>query len=337
MKAHVAVVLKRSSWRKWVEEEKDTRIARLLEAGDETVRRMRPGHDEHSETVEEVRRALAELGAETTWSDHPHAFRVQGRCDLVVTVGGDGTLLAASHGIGAGTPLLGINSAPNHSVGFFCAARKGQARSALAAALDGALRRTELTRMRVELNGRVLHDRVLNEALFCHACPAATSRYIVKVVGERDRVVASEEQKSSGMWIGPAAGSTAAQKSAGGKVLPLSSRKLQYVVREPYQGDGHVLAMTLGLVEEGRALTIKSKMRHARLFLDGDHIMHEVTIGDVVSMRRSDEPLLALGLSRNGDASSATSGTGKTAGPRDGSDGATGKARRRSRVGRLGA
>jgi NAD+ kinase len=60
--------------------------------------------------------------------------------------------------------------------------------------------------------------------------------------------------------------------------------------------------MTLGLIEEGHALHIKSKMRQARLFLDGDHIEHEVTIGDVVAMRRSDEPLAVLGLSRNGDA-----------------------------------
>jgi NAD+ kinase len=305
VRPRVCVVLKRSSWRKWVEEENDVRITRLLEAGDETVRRMRPGHEDHIATVEEVRRALAELGADATWSDRPHGFRVEGRCDLVVTVGGDGTLLAASHGIGSGTPLLGINSSPVHSVGFFCAARKGQARAALASALEGTLRRVELTRMRVELNGRALHDRILNEALFCHASPAATSRYILKIVAsrsDRERILSSEEQKSSGMWVGPAAGSTAAQKSAGGKVLPLSSHKLQFVVREPYQGSGHELAMTLGLVEEGQSLQIKSKMRQARLFLDGDHIEHAVTIGDVVGMRRSDEPLIVLGLSRNGDA-----------------------------------
>jgi NAD+ kinase len=316
VKPRVCVVLKRSSWRKWVEEERDVRITRLLDAGDETVRRMRPGHEDHTATVDEVRRALGELGADTTWSDRPHGFHVEGRCDLVVTVGGDGTLLAASHGIGTGTPLLGINSSPVHSVGFFCAARKGQVKAALASALEGTLRRVELTRMSVALNGRALHDRILNEALFCHASPAATSRYILKVVGERgsrERVLASEEQKSSGMWVGPAAGSTAAQKSAGGKVLPLSSRRLQFVVREPYQAPGHELAMTLGLVEEGQALHIKSKMRQARLFLDGDHIEHEVTIGDVLAMRRSEEPLVVLGLSRNGDAKLAgpsTAGAG---------------------------
>ncbi|MGH7295198.1 MAG: hypothetical protein ACRELB_09705, partial [Polyangiaceae bacterium] len=84
-------------------------------------------------------------------------------------------------------------------------------------------------------------------------------------------------------------------------VLPLASTQIQYVVREPYQGGGEPLAMTLGRVRRDQALHIKSKMRHARVFLDGDHIVHEVTIGDVVSMQRSGDSLLVLGLSRNGE------------------------------------
>jgi NAD+ kinase len=303
---HVCVVLKRTSWRKWVEEEKDARVAALIDAKDETVRRMRPAHGEHLETVDEVRRALDDLDAVATWHDRALGFRVEDRCDLVITVGGDGTLLAASHGIGPGVPLLGVNSAPNHSVGFFCAGRKGSVRDAIGAALGGVLHRAELTRMRVEHNGRVMHQRVLNEALFCHMSPAATSRYIIRRVASSDspssrrivpeRVIAQEEQKSSGLWIGPAAGSTAAQRSAGGRVMPLSSRKLQYVVREPYRPRVGSLRMTLGLVREGEALTIKSQMRDGRLFLDGDNIMHDVAIGDVLTMRRSDEPLVVLGL-----------------------------------------
>jgi NAD+ kinase len=298
----VCVVLKRSSWRKWVEEEADPRIARLLAANDETVHRMRRSHRDHVETIEEVRVALHALGVDAKWSDRAHTFRVAGRCDLVVTVGGDGTLLAASHGIGSRVPLLGVNSSPPHSVGFFCGAKKGGVRAAIEAALGGKLRRTELTRMRVELDRRVLHRRVLNEALFCHAVPAATSRYILRVLGDRGRVIGEEEQKSSGVWVGPAAGSTAAQQSAGGRILPLPSRKLQYVVREPYRPRGESLRMTLGLFGEGKRLALKSKMRQARVFLDGDHIVFNVTIGEVVTMRRSDEPLVVLGLSRNGAA-----------------------------------
>jgi NAD+ kinase len=300
-------VLKRSSWRKWVEEDTDANIVALLDAGDETVRRMLPGHIDHTETIEEVRHALADLGAEVVWHDRPHHFLVDGPCDLVVTVGGDGTLLGASHGIGSDVPLLGVNSAPAHSIGFFCAARKGRVHQALADALDGTLERVTLTRMRVELNGHALHDRVLNEALFCHSSPAATSRYILRLQAHEGRapsganqrrVVAEEEYKSSGLWVGPAAGSTAAQRSAGGIVLPLDSPDLQYVVREPYRPHGAPLKMTMGLVIGDQSLDVKSRMRQARVFLDGDHLVHDVTIGDVVTMRRSSEPLVVLGLAR---------------------------------------
>jgi NAD+ kinase len=284
-----------------VEEDADERIVALLEANDETVRRMRPSHLDHMETIGEVRQALEDLGVSATWHDRPHDFGVDGPCDLVITVGGDGTLLGASHGVGAGIPLLGVNSAPDHSVGFFCGARKGQVRQALRAALDGSLRSLELSRMRVAINGRPIHNRVLNEALFCHVSPAATSRYIFRMIAPGGALLAEEEQKSSGVWIGPAAGSTAAQQSAGGRVLALSSRHLQYVVREPYRPHGEALRLTCGLVGENDTMTIKSKMRRACVFLDGDHIAHEVTIGDVIDLHRSDEPLVVLGLARNGE------------------------------------
>lgn len=323
--APVAVVLKRSAWRKWVEEERDARILALVEAGDETVRRMRPGHLAHTETVEEVRRALATLGVEATWHEHPHGFLLparRNRCRLVITVGGDGTLLGASHGIGPDVPLLGVNSSPNHSVGFFCAARKGNAGRAIAAALDGSLSSVTLSRMRVELNGRAVQNRVLNEALFCHSSPAATSRYVLRVVRAdqagrpwaRIPALKEEDQKSSGLWVGPPAGSTAAQRSAGGRVLPLASRKLQYVVREPYRpwpigtAGAREPRLTRGLIDEDEALTLRSKMRSAKLFLDGDHIAYDLSIGDVLTYRRSDEPLIVLGLGRGGGRSGGGSG-----------------------------
>jgi NAD+ kinase len=325
--APVAVVLKRSSWRKWVEEERDARILALVDAGDETVRRMRPGHVDHTETIEEVRRALATLGVEATWHEHPHSFQLparRNRCRLVITVGGDGTLLGASHGIGPGIPLLGVNSSPNFSVGFFCAAKKGSAGRAIAAALEGSLATVTLTRMRVELNGRVLLSRVLNEALFCHASPAATSRYVLRIVRSdqsakswaRIPAIEQEDQKSSGLWVGPAAGSTAAQRSAGGRVLALASPKLQYVVREPYRpwpigaARPRLPRLTRGLIDEAQALTLRSKMRSAKLFLDGDHIAYDLSIGDVLTYQRSDEPLTVLGLGATGTRMTQGAGRG---------------------------
>jgi NAD+ kinase len=296
---HVLVVLKRSSYRRYVEDEHDRRITELVEARDPSVGRMLPGHIDHEETIEEVRAAFDSLPVDARYVDNPASFEVTPDVDLVVTVGGDGTLLAASHHIGPDTPLIGVNSAPKHSVGFFCAATKGRARETLAAALEGTLHRVSLTRMRVELNGTCLDERVLNEALVSHSSPAATSRYILRVIAP-EGTTQEEEQKSSGVWCGPAAGSTAAQKSAGGRVLPLGSTKLQYVVREPYTPQGERLVLTQGLIDDGGSLVLTSKMRDAKIFLDGDHLVYGVTIGDVITMRRSAQTLTVLGLARNG-------------------------------------
>ena len=286
----VLVLLKRTSYGKLVEDERDARVVELLARKDPTVRSMMRTHDDHQATIEEVRKGLADLGAETEVV-HGARARVLGKFALVVTVGGDGTLLAASHSVGAETPILGVNSAPNSSVGFFCAAKKGTVRASLAAALAGEMPGTVLSRMRVDRNGNVLHGRVLNEVLYCHASPAATSRYILRVGAQPE-----EEQRSSGMWIGPAAGSTAAQRSAGGQILPLSSSDIQFVVREPYIPLNRPAGITQGCVPAGEELLIRNKMKEAKLYIDGHHIVYDATIGDVLTFRRSEESLTVLGL-----------------------------------------
>jgi NAD+ kinase len=299
-KMRVLVLAKRTSYRKLIVEDRDPRVADLIEKNDVTVSRMRRSHDDHEATVREVRAVLASLDADVEFVEGPRT-KVEGDFDFVVTVGGDGTLLAASHRVGPGIPLLGVNSAPDHSVGFFCGTKKENVAIDLTRALRGEMPKTVLTRMRVDLDGVCLHARVLNEALFCHASPAATSRYILRVapkLGGRERV---EEQRSSGIWIGPAAGSTAAQKSAGGRVLPLTSKKIQYVVREPYTPAGVPLKISLGLLSETGSIEIRNKMRESKLFLDGHHTVFDVTIGQVITMRRSDETLTVLGLAHSNE------------------------------------
>lgn len=285
----VALVMKRSAWRIYLEERKDPRLSRLVEAGDASVARLRASHEAHEQTVREVKAALDGLGVDVvTVRGSAQPFDAEG-LDLVITVGGDGTLLSASHSVGD-VPLLGINSAPNHSVGFFCGARSGEAASAIEKALRGALKRAVLTRMQVTLNGKVVISRVLNDALFCHAVPAATSRYLVQF-GKVE-----EEQKSSGFWVGPAAGSTAAQRSAGGRVLPLTSNKLQLVVREPYTPQGEAYRLRNALIPPGTPLTVRSKMHEAKLFFDGPVQCENVGYGDVLEFTQSAQPLTVLGI-----------------------------------------
>jgi NAD+ kinase len=188
--------------------------------------------------------------------------------------------------------MIAINSAPDTSVGYFCAGDGHDVHEVLEAALEGRLKSSKLARMRVEVAGRVVSTRVLNDALYCHESPAATSRYILEHGGSQER------QMSSGVWVGPAAGSTAALRSAGGKVLPIGSQKLQFVVREPYRGVDHRYDMIKGLVAPGEEVSIRSRMTKGRLFLDGTQKVHAVRIGDQVRMSLSDDPLTLLGLKR---------------------------------------
>jgi NAD+ kinase len=286
----VAVVIKRSAWRIYVEEREDPKLRRLIAEDDITVAPLRASHDAHEATVHEVKEALATAGADIrTLVRAGETFDARG-IDLVVTVGGDGTLLAASHWVDA-VPILAINSAPSHSVGFFCGAKSGEASRAIAAVMRGTLRRTVLTRMRVTLNGKVVRARVLNDALFCHASPAATSKYIARL-GDVE-----EQQKSSGFWIGPAAGSTAAQRSAGGRVLPLTSKQLQLVVREPYTPHGESYQLKHALIPPGEELVVRSKMHDAKMFFDGPDDSIDLGYGDVVEFAQADQPLTVLGIS----------------------------------------
>lgn len=309
---HVLVLAKKSALRVHFErkdEGRHARVERLLRANDPTVQRMTGAHAQHEACLIEVREALDALGcdAKMVMASALDEFRVvidppeaSGRRDtnpparkpdLVVTVGGDGTLLAASHAV-SDTPILAINSAPQYSVGFFSGGRLGNVRETLQKALEGKLPVARLTRMKVEKDDVLLTTRVLNEVLVCSASPAATTRYLL------EHRASTEEQKSSGIWIGPAAGSTAAQRSAGGRVLPLTSEKLQFVVREPYTPAGQSLKHVRGLVAKGESLSIRMKTPDARIFVDGPHEVHHATIGDHLRFSASDEPLHLVGVVR---------------------------------------
>jgi len=288
----ILVVAKETPYREFTRL-RDPRVLKLLREKDPTVVPLAHANADHESTLKELKKSLRALRVEAKITTDPraaaHGF------DLVVTVGGDGTLLRASHHVGSSTEVLAINSAPAYSVGFFCGATKGRVRDALERALAGKMPRTVLARMRVEKNGEQIENRVLNEILFCHENPAATSRYLLR---REEKKTVEEHQRSSGVWLGPAAGSTAAQRSAGGRVLPLLSRKLQFVVREPYRPQGKPLKLPKGLISEGGALHLVNKMQNARIFVDGHHRAYGCAMGDVLSMRVSSEPLIVLGMTR---------------------------------------
>lgn len=285
----VVVVAKRSMYERYIKEQRDPKALALLQRHDVSVAHWRKAHSLHQQTLKRVQQVLRALGARLTIISSPGTIFDASDAALVVTVGGDGTLLAASHHVGK-VPIVGVNSSPGHSVGFFCAGHTDNLEEVLGAALDSSLPPVILSRMQVSVNNRVCSRRVLNEALFCHAIPAATSRYIIEFEAQ------AEEHRSSGVWVGTAAGSTAATHSAGGRILPFESHKLQLIVREPYRSPGQQAHMTKVVFSPPHSLTLRSKMEDARLYLDGPFRQIPVGLGDRVVCEVSDEPLKVLGL-----------------------------------------
>lgn len=285
----VLVIYKKSVYRTQVEERSSSRVRELLAEGSPVVDRVVHAHTHHAATLEAVRRALKALGVRATFRFRREVGSTAG-FDLVITVGGDGTLLWVSHFLAA-TPVLCINSAPNDSVGFFAGATGPDVGDRLAGALRGRLSETHLQRVQVAIDGRVVEKRVLNDVLFCHENPAAMSRYTIQ---HRRR---HEDHKSSGIWIGPAAGSTAAQRSAGGRVLPPRSRLIQWVVREPYDPRG-VYRLSRGVVRPGERFSVLSRMHAARMYVDGPYRVHRLRLGEEVTVELGPEPLTLLGFRR---------------------------------------
>lgn len=285
----VLVIAKRTAYDRYIRQQGVPRVRELLDRGDVTVARMMRADEHHQRTVEEVQRALEAVGARATLRYRDRVESVEA-FDLVVTVGGDGTLLWVSHAVGE-TPMLGVNSAPQDSVGFLCGTRMGEVYPHLEAIAKGAAPRVKLARMQVGVDDEVVHRRVLNDVLFANPHPAHTSRYLVSFRGTL------EEQKSSGLWVSTAAGSTAAIRSAGGRLLSLRSKLLQFVVREPYSADGNPYATPRGLVHAGEKLEVLNKMRECRLYIDGPRLSHPVELGQRVSFSSSDEPLTLMGVS----------------------------------------
>lgn len=284
----VLVIYKKSAYQLMVRERKNARARALLDRKDRAVERLLASHEDHVSTIQDARELLDKLGVDATFRYRADADTAD-VFDLIVTLGGDGTLLWASHLVGR-QPMLAINTAPRDSVGYFCAGTKDNLEEIVVGALEHSLPETQLTRVQIAMDGEIVSRRVLNDVLFCHECPAATTRYLIKQ-GELE-----EDHKSSGLWIGPAAGSTAAQRSAGGRVLPPTSTQIQFVVREPYMPNGTRYKLAKGLIDSDEQLLITSKTHGGRLYVDGPHLRRKVALGSEIVIKRSPEALTVLGF-----------------------------------------
>ena len=132
--------------------------------------------------------------------------------DLVVVLGGDGTLTSISHNIDESTPVMGVNSHPvsldaNGSVGFYMDSTLETFAEDFSAALSGNAIVNNLPRLRAIIDStsgnRYTTDPAMNELLIANTHQYAPSKYHLRR-GERNT-----NQQSSGLifstWLGQGA------------------------------------------------------------------------------------------------------------------------------------
>ncbi len=246
------------------------------------IRRFRMIHDTHHECLREVERIVRQEGIAYRKVCRGEAYRPSDH-DLVVTVGGDGTFLEGARMLKKQI-ILGVNSDPTWSVGRFCCATEKNFREVLSCLIAGEGSVRKFPRLEVRVSGRKYN--VLNDILFAHDNPAAMSRYVLEIAGRK------EVQKSSGVWVCAAAGSSGAMKSAGGVLVPPTKEIIQYRPRELYvwQRKNQYL-LTGGILKGTPKMRITSMMREGFAFLDGSHVSLPVGFGESIDIGISKHPL----------------------------------------------
>ena len=157
--------------------------------------------------------------------------------DLIIAVGGDGTVLNSSSFVDDSIPVLGVNSDPTRpeergvmsvkderrSKGALCAATAANLDAVVPRILLGDIQPGRRARIQCLVRSTYTETRLppaLNDILFSHPIPAAVSRFRMfhcrgtvepsyKPIIDRDEIM-SFNCWSSGIWISTPTGSTAA-------------------------------------------------------------------------------------------------------------------------------
>lgn len=241
---------------------------------------------EAQELAAEVRRkfpdldVLAEghLAQALGWPSHPDAELAQ-RAELLVVLGGDGTLIRAARFLGGRpVPILGVNLG---SLGFLTEVPREGLVTALEAFLQGKCKvdgRMKLSCRLVRAGKEVLRDEVLNDVVINKGALAR--------IADHDAYVDNEyvaTYKSDGVIVATPTGSTAYSMSAGG---PIVHPSLDGIVLSPICP--HALTQRPIVIpsDEKLRIVLTSEVADVYLTLDGQ-AGHALQQGDEVWVQRS--------------------------------------------------
>ena len=199
--------------------------------------------------------------------------------DLVVVLGGDGTLLSVARGLQHEVPILGVNLG---SLGFLTDVGRGELYPALVDLLAGSYQIEQRALLDVRLaraGGGGASWRVLNDAVITKSALARIVELTYRIDGHMLAAC-----RSDGLIISTPTGSTAYNLSAGGPIL---DPQLPVVVLTPICP--HTLTLRPIVVPDSSVIevTLETPREEVFLTLDGQEGA-PLDQGDRVSVRRSE-------------------------------------------------
>lgn len=180
--------------------------------------------------------------------------------DLVVVLGGDGTLLAVARAVGAGVPIMGVNLG---TLGFLTEVGRSELYPSLVDVFAGNYSLEERTLLNVEIcraSGQKAAYRVLNDAVIAKS---ALSRIVRLTLRVDDRLVTT--YRSDGLIVSTPTGSTAYNLSAGG---PIVNPLLPVVLLTPICP--HTFTLRPIVVPDGSSIEVTLETQNAEVYLTLD-------------------------------------------------------------------
>jgi NAD+ kinase len=202
----------------------------------------------------------------------------EGEFDLLVAIGGDGTMLRASHLCAPyGLPILGVNMG---RLGFLIQVDGSEWRTAFKQLLKGEFWVENRMMLRTEhvRSGESLGNwHAINEVVVCRDASVRPIRVSASVDG---RLLAN--YVADGLIASTPTGSTAYALAAGGPILPPELRNILLVPIAP-----HLSVERAVVLSEGTAVSITLRQGNAVFSVDGQ-IPVGLADGDVVDVRAGD-------------------------------------------------
>ena len=225
--------------------------------------------------AEQIGAALARRGTEVLCStaerQEAETFN-SGSIDMLITLGGDGTMLHAAHLVAAqGTPILGIHMG---RLGFLAEVRRNEWEQSLDRILGGQywLEERAMLCCRLRRQGAVsgpwdaLNEVVIGRGGISHVVRLAThvdQGYLTTYVAD-------------GLIVATATGSTAYALSAGGPILPPELRNMLLVPICPHLSLERTIVLaegatvTIGVETAGEGVVVIDGSQQARLHVDDE-------------------------------------------------------------------